>query len=159
METELFYKFLLEEHKSEPNKKKFRKVFLNSLNKKIEILKNLPENLEDCAICLDKLNKISTTKTKCGHYFHYYCLKFWRNVSKNITKTCPLCRFDLLIPSTATFYWDIKSSNEKETNIPQNTHLDFKKKDNEDNSVEFCFKIIVSGGMGSKGKAEYKVVY
>ena len=156
-ETRHFYEYILEEHKSQINTIRYRKMLLASLNKRFELLKNLPQILDNCSICLEKMNRLNITKTKCGHYFHFMCLDFWK--SRNAFKKCPLCRYDLLIPSTAVFRWNIKESKNNQENSILNTHVDLKKTDNEDGTVEFCFKLIISGGMGSTGKAEYTVIY
>ncbi|CAF2402218.1 unnamed protein product [Rotaria sp. Silwood2] len=51
---------------------------------------------ESCSICLDLILEIWNTEpkacvTKCGHIFHYNCLKEWFTKKKE----CPNCRADL----------------------------------------------------------------
>ncbi|CAF5032680.1 unnamed protein product [Rotaria sp. Silwood1] len=51
---------------------------------------------ENCSICLDLILEIWNTEpkacvTKCGHIFHYDCLKEWFTKKKE----CPYCRADL----------------------------------------------------------------
>ena len=48
----------------------------------------LPQDLYDCAICYDKIQKENNSKTKCGHYFCRTCLDAWLNINT----TCPMCR-------------------------------------------------------------------
>lgn len=48
-----------------------------------------PFKAEDCAICLETLGKVNVSTTKCGHTFHFDCL---RKYNKN---TCPNCRAEL----------------------------------------------------------------
>lgn len=46
------------------------------------------EKKSDCAICLDVIKKDDFHVTKCGHYYHYQCLK----QAHEHKKECPLCR-------------------------------------------------------------------
>lgn len=48
-----------------------------------------------CCICLDDLNANKQTKkvvTKCGHHFHYKCLRSWI-YNDNV---CPICRASII---------------------------------------------------------------
>jgi hypothetical protein len=51
-----------------------------------------PFEADECAICLQALGKVDVTATKCGHMFHFSCL---RKYNKN---TCPNCRVELYEP-------------------------------------------------------------
>ena len=59
METIQFYIYLLDEHTTSPFIKKYRKVFLKSLYTRFKLIENLPEILDNCAICLERMNKIN----------------------------------------------------------------------------------------------------
>ena len=48
-----------------------------------------PFKVEDCAICLETLGKVNVSTTKCGHTFHFDCLR------KHNKNTCPNCRAEL----------------------------------------------------------------
>ena len=52
-------------------------------------------NLDDCSICLAHSSKHQVTLDKCGHSFHYDCLKSW--ITEKKRPTCPLCRKDICI--------------------------------------------------------------
>lgn len=47
---------------------------------------------EECAICLDKLQK-EIAHTTCNHFFHYKCIIRWmyNNNNKYEQSLCPLC--------------------------------------------------------------------
>ena len=47
------------------------------------------EQIEECSICLEKLEKNnSVVILECGHKFHDKCIKNWMKIKK----TCPICR-------------------------------------------------------------------
>lgn len=48
---------------------------------------------EKCSICLDDK---TDCKTKCGHIFHYDCLKEWIQNNKPLNKNCPYCRQQII---------------------------------------------------------------
>ena len=49
-------------------------------------------DLEDCPICFEKMEKISTLCiTNCNHVYHNCCLNKWRNQQND----CPLCRTNI----------------------------------------------------------------
>jgi hypothetical protein len=54
----------------------------------IQTQEKLPDDLYDCAICYDKIQKENNSKTKCGHYFCGTCLEAWLGINT----TCPMCR-------------------------------------------------------------------
>jgi len=43
--------------------------------------------MKECTICLDELI-YDITKLKCGHIFHFNCIKKWSNLHTR----CPECR-------------------------------------------------------------------
>jgi hypothetical protein len=45
---------------------------------------------EQCAICMDDLDKLRTARVDCKHTFHKMCIK--QLVDKSEQPTCPLCR-------------------------------------------------------------------
>ena len=47
----------------------------------------LDSNLEECSICLNKIEN-DFYKTDCNHRFHRKCYEKWMNYNIN----CPLCR-------------------------------------------------------------------
>jgi hypothetical protein len=74
----------------------------NELSKRYRLTaalkKEIPVTIyyESCSICLELIVEIWDTEpkscvTKCGHIFHYDCLKKWFNEKKQ----CPNCRADL----------------------------------------------------------------
>ena len=63
----------------------------NEKNRKIKILKKTRQ----CSICLDNV-KEDYYKTKCRHYFHYKCLKEWKEYGDRYNKkSCPCCRSEI----------------------------------------------------------------
>ena len=51
------------------------------------------EKQKDCFICLDTLNSSNKTiQLKCGHRFHYKCIKMSFDTNINKQKNCPYCR-------------------------------------------------------------------
>ena len=53
--------------------------------------------LEDaCAVCLTAMDVDSSCLTPCGHAFHSRCLE----LSLRVSRDCPMCRHQLLIPAT-----------------------------------------------------------
>ena len=64
------------------------------------------EEIENCSICMDKLN-VNCDKNekvillKCGHCYHEQCLKSWYKSSTQ--KNCPICREDLKIKNYYVF--------------------------------------------------------
>ena len=72
----------------------------------VETLCSACEN--DCPICLETMDAISTITTLCNHSFHIKCLypMFDDAVKMNETQpkiSCPLCRADVFIKSKITF--------------------------------------------------------
>ena len=156
MDNIQFYTFLEEEHKSDPHKIKKRRIFMQTLNNKFRIYFKLPKHLDDCGICLEEMQRLSVVTTKCKHYFHINCLNKWRNTNQQ--EPCPLCRTQLKIPSFATFTWEIKKQKfVSKRSTEENTHIDFKKKDDDAGNVTYTLDLIVSGGMSSKGTVKYVV--
>ena len=52
---------------------------------------DIEDVLDDCAICLDKLEKSLIKLNQCGHFFHRQCLGvYW--LSSYPRFSCPLCR-------------------------------------------------------------------
>lgn len=73
--------------------------FKNNCNQHFSITGLITSNQinGDCCICLDSLNSNPYTKnvvTKCGHYFHYKCLRSWvcSQMEYQLTNWCPICR-------------------------------------------------------------------
>ena len=61
------------------------------LKNKIRIKNNKIIPLDNCSICLQKLDtKLSCTN--CNHWFHEVCLKKWIDRKH---KTCPICRTEM----------------------------------------------------------------
>ena len=48
--------------------------------------------MEDCSICLDKMNDESISTINCNHSFCNVCIEEYINKNKN---TCPLCRCEI----------------------------------------------------------------
>ena len=63
-------------------------------------------DIEQCCCCLDNINKVNNTVTKCGHSIHTSCLIKWIRTGKN---TCPLCRDTLTDKETNSLSYDINS--------------------------------------------------
>ena len=63
-----------------------------------------PIPLGDCPICMDPLQMVDFTVTKCGHSFHASCLL--RSVEDS--SDCPLCRKELTKHKDRTNYDDIE---------------------------------------------------
>lgn len=57
------------------------------------------EKLEECAVCLDKLEHGDAVAcgNACSHTYHHKCLQEWVN---HRGQTCPLCRASLTRPSS-----------------------------------------------------------
>ena len=49
-------------------------------------------DIKQCCCCLENINKVNNTITKCDHSIHTSCLIKWIRTGKN---TCPLCRGSL----------------------------------------------------------------
>ena len=59
-------------------------------DKNLEIITDLDETEECCAICRENIDNLSqNAKLPCNHVFHYVCIKTWLTINKN--NTCPLC--------------------------------------------------------------------
>ena len=76
--------------------KTLRPLDIINIRKRItELSKNLDDNKQlsdtSCPICLNKKEDIQLKNTACGHAFCVKCFDAWTSISK----TCPLCRFDL----------------------------------------------------------------
>ena len=68
------------------------------------------ETLDDCPICLNKMNHINHMVTSCGHHFHASC------IIKNIilsNKKCPCCR-------TNVIYNEVVEDQDAEEDAPNN---------------------------------------
>mgnify|MGYP001204756129 CR=1 FL=1 len=63
-------------------------------------------DIEQCCCCLENINKVNNTITKCGHSIHTSCLIKWVRTGKN---TCPLCRDTLTDKETNSLSYDINS--------------------------------------------------
>ena len=50
-------------------------------------------NTKECCFCLDSIDKVNYSITKCGHIVHTSCLVHWIKIGKD---TCPLCRSVLI---------------------------------------------------------------
>ena len=61
---------------------------------------------EKCCCCLENINKVDNTVTKCNHSIHTSCLIKWIRTGKN---TCPLCRDTLTDDETNSLSYDINS--------------------------------------------------
>ena len=49
-----------------------------------------------CSICHELIQADQTmTRTKCGHFFHYRCLKKWKRSRQAMSHTCPECRTEI----------------------------------------------------------------
>ncbi|CAN0871659.1 E3 ubiquitin-protein ligase RING1-like [Linum grandiflorum] len=60
---------------------------------KLEVVDNYLDAEEDCCtICLGEMGGGRVIKLECKHVFHQSCLINWLKTSK----TCPLCRFQVL---------------------------------------------------------------
>lgn len=47
----------------------------------------------DCVICFNQITKYNQKTLKCGHRFHFQCIKDWIEFShKDIFYSCPTCR-------------------------------------------------------------------
>jgi len=63
------------------------------------------EFVEQCPICQENIQKEDAIVTKCGHLFHYNCLKTWFCSSREINlKSCPSCRAKLVENITEEVY-------------------------------------------------------
>ena len=47
----------------------------------------------ECIICFENLYDFNISVLKCGHFFHYKCIKKWSE-KNNI---CPLCNTNIII--------------------------------------------------------------
>jgi hypothetical protein len=54
----------------------------------------MPNDVLECPICFDTINKINVTMTACGHIFHESCIQKLLKVENTYHKctTCPMCR-------------------------------------------------------------------
>ncbi len=58
------------------------------------------DELLECSICLDYITSEKSKLVKCGHIYHYKCIKEWIKYNINIKSNiyaCPLCRSNMLI--------------------------------------------------------------
>lgn len=51
----------------------------------------IQQNIHECSICFEKINKNDIEKTSCSHYYHSECIEKWLDKKG----TCPLCRICL----------------------------------------------------------------
>jgi hypothetical protein len=51
------------------------------------------ETSEDCSICMDLIHN-ETSKLRCGHIFHHYCIRGWTSTGST---TCPNCRSEIVL--------------------------------------------------------------
>lgn len=49
---------------------------------------------DECAFCLESINEYDYATLNCNHIYHLRCIQEWVNITKNITKLCPLCDID-----------------------------------------------------------------
>lgn len=58
---------------------------------------DLIDQLDECAICLEKLSedRRTTVQTTCAHRYHRICLKKWIASNGESSLCCPLCRQSL----------------------------------------------------------------
>ena len=63
-------------------------------------------DIKQCCCCLENINKVDNTVTKCNHSIHTSCLIKWIRTGKN---TCPLCRDALTDNETNSLSYDINS--------------------------------------------------
>ena len=62
--------------------------------KQIKSKKIKDETIEECPICLDKMNKNEFQKTLiCNHCFHKKCIDRW---FKKDNDCCPMCRMEII---------------------------------------------------------------
>ena len=68
-----------------------RKKALSKINRATRKLKKKQEN---CAICLEKIDKKERTETNCGHFFHQKCINDWclQKVKEKKSCQCPICK-------------------------------------------------------------------
>ena len=52
-----------------------------------------PVTSEECAVCMEPLNKSATRTLPCGHIFHHDCIADVQ--SFGLSQKCPLCRSSL----------------------------------------------------------------
>lgn len=94
---------ILPQHLAEAYIDETNKFFSN----KYDTIEYSHEEIENCSICMDKLNVNYDNKDekvillKCGHCFHEQCLKSWYKSSTK--KNCPICREDLKIKNYYVF--------------------------------------------------------
>jgi len=73
----------------------FTKILETEMNKRTEEIKITEKEIDfsiinknDCSICISKINFEHKHHLRCGHVFHYRCIKPWLNISS----ICPNCK-------------------------------------------------------------------
>ena len=67
-------------------------IFNNTLTKPFDIVTNT-DTEKVCTICLDLIGDVEC-RLKCGHGYHYNCIKEWAHTQRN--NNCPQCRTILI---------------------------------------------------------------
>tara|TARA_B110000858_G_scaffold185970_1_gene228650 strand:- start:4 stop:564 length:561 start_codon:yes stop_codon:yes gene_type:complete len=71
-----------------PSPKTLKKPLFSTLSRYV-VIPDEEEQIEECSICLEKLEKNnSVVILECSHKFHDKCIKNWMKIKK----TCPICR-------------------------------------------------------------------
>ena len=63
-----------------------------SINKPFDIVTNT-DSEKTCSICLELIGDVEC-RLKCGHGYHYNCIKEWAHTQRN--NNCPQCRSILI---------------------------------------------------------------
>ena len=67
-------------------------IFNNRINKPFDIVTNT-DSEKTCSICLELIGDVEC-RLKCGHGYHYNCIKEWAHTQRN--NNCPECRSTLI---------------------------------------------------------------
>lgn len=72
--------------------KSIKNSFINECHNNEDESKPLLTDLEnqdnECVICLEDMNEITSRTLTCGHIFHSDCIDSWNHIQVN----CPICR-------------------------------------------------------------------
>lgn len=90
---------------------------IDNVKREAATTKAEPEEIEDCCICMEKIEKVNCCTTKCGHKFCLTC--FVRYSKGNINAKCPLCRTTISDKSEEPILSEINNSSDLDQLLEQ----------------------------------------
>jgi len=125
---------------------------IDTINRTYNYLKKSVESTEKetCTICLDTINEVETTITKCGHKFCWDCIHglFTLNVARN----CPNCKTPLNINDIYLYSNDTSTKINNNENIELNDIIQEVKSTKIGNIIYFLKQLMNSENINNNNK-------